>query len=429
MLDIKHIINNIDKFRESAKHRNMDDWTEELSALYKKSSLLQQELETLQQQRNTIAKQSSQQQDQTIRNKLIAEGKEIKEKITTLSQQFETVQQEMQSCAKKIPNLFHPDAPIGKEEKNNLVIKTHGTIPTFSFKPKDHIELGNDLNIIDFERAAAVSGAKFYYLKNQAVLLELALLRFGIDILQKHGFEIFQTPDIAKTSIVDGIGFTPRGNESNIYCIEDEELSLIGTAEITLGGYYANSIIPIDTLPIKIAGISHCFRKEAGAAGQYSKGLYRVHQFTKLEMFSFCKPEDSEKLHQEVLAIEEEIYQTLEIPYRIVDTCTGDLGAPAYRKFDLEAWMPGRGDGEYGEITSTSNCTDYQSRRLGIRSQTTDALGKKQRFFPHMLNGTAIAISRTLVALLENFQEQDGSVRIPESLVKYCGFSSIPSAL
>jgi seryl-tRNA synthetase len=206
-----------------------------------------------------------------------------------------------------------------------------------------------------------------------------------------------------------------------VYTLEGEDSCLVGTAEITLGGYYANTIIPKEKLPLRMAGLSHCFRREAGAAGQFSKGLYRVHQFTKLEMFVYCLPGESDRFHEELRAVEEEIFEGLNIPFRVVDTCTGDLGAPAYRKWDLEAWMPGRNNGEWGEVTSTSNCTDYQARRLNIRYKDDDGKNK----FVHMLNGTAIAVSRAIIAILENFQQADGSVRLPRALVPYCGFDRI----
>lgn len=425
MLDIKYIVHNASRFSASAQQRNVRNFVPELVSLYEKSLVIQQELEKLQQERAHVAKEISQKTDDE-RAGFVARGKELKQQISERSTELKNLQNDIQSLALQVPNTHHPSAPLGKEEKDNLVIKTHGTARQFSFAPKNHIDLCTELDIVNFTNATKVSGPKFYYLKNEAVLLELALIRFGIDILREHGFAIFQTPDIARTSIVESIGFNPRGKESNIYNIENEGASLIGTAEITLGGYYANSIIPLELLPIKMAGLSHCFRRESGAAGQYSKGLYRVHQFTKLEMFVFCYPDESEKMHDELVSIEENLYQKLEIPYRIVDTCTGDLGAPAYRKFDIEAWMPGRGEnGEYGEVTSASNCTDYQSRRLGIRIQHEDASRNKQRIFPHTLNGTAFAIPRTLVAMVENFQNEDGSIRIPDALVPYCGFSSL----
>jgi seryl-tRNA synthetase len=311
---------------------------------------------------------------------------------------------------------------VGKEDKDNTAIKFVGTPPQFSFKPLDHVQLAERLDLIDFDTATRVSGPKFYYLKREAVILQMALERYAMDIVIKKGFTPFITPDIAKEEILQGIGFNPRGEESNIYTIENTDTCLVGTAEITLGGYYANQILSKDQLPIKMAGLSHCFRREAGGAGQYSKGLYRVHQFSKLEMFIYCTSEESEAFHDELLSIEEEIFSGLGVAYRVVDTCTGDLGAPAYRKFDIEAWMPGRGeDGEYGEVTSTSNCTDYQARSLAIRYK--DDEGKIQ--FPHMLNGTAIALSRAMVAVLENFQNEDGSITIPPILVPYTGFSKI----
>jgi seryl-tRNA synthetase len=289
------------------------------------------------------------------------------------------------------------------------------------------VELGQALNIIDFDSATKVSGTKFYYLKNEGVYLELGLVRYALDILHKKGFAPFITPDVAREEILEGIGFNPRGAESNVYTLEGEDSCLVGTAEITLGGYYSDTIIAKDALPLRMAGLSHCFRREAGAAGQFSKGLYRVHQFTKLEMFVYCLPEESGRFQEERRSIEEEIFEGLDIPFRVVDTCTGDLGAPAYRKWDLEAWMPGRAslpgrnNGDWGEVTSTSNCTDYQARRLNIRYKDADGKNK----FVHMLNGTAIAISRAIIAVLENFQQADGSVRLPRALAPYCGFDTI----
>jgi seryl-tRNA synthetase len=238
-----------------------------------------------------------------------------------------------------------------------------------------------------------------------------------LSVLVKSGFTPIVTPDLARASILDGIGFNPRGNETQIYSIENSDLCLIATAEITLGGMLQDEIIDASKLPMKFAGFSHCFRTEAGAAGKESKGLYRVHQFTKVEMFAFCEPEDSEKLHEEFVELEEEIFQGLEVPYRVVDIGTGDLGGPAYRKYDLEAWMPGRGEsGEWGEVTSTSNCTDYQARRLKIRYRKE---GEKKPQFVHMLNGTAIANSRAFIAVLENGQKEDGSITIPKVLSPY----------
>ena len=282
------------------------------------------------------------------------------------------------------------------------------------------------MDLIDFERGTKVSGAKFYYLKNEAVFLEQSLIMYALNILRKHGFTTFITPDIAREEILKGIGFNPRGNESNVYAIEDEGTCLVATAEITLGGYHSGEILDKSKLPLMYCGLSHCFRREAGAAGQFSKGLYRVHQFDKVEMFVYCLPEQSDSLHEKLRLIEEEIFSGLGLPFRVVDTCTGDLGAPAYRKWDLEAWMPGRADenhpdGDYGEVTSTSNCTDYQARRLNVKYHDDDGKNK----YVHMLNGTAVAVGRAMLSILENYQNEDGSVTIPEVLVPYCGFDKI----
>jgi seryl-tRNA synthetase len=267
------------------------------------------------------------------------------------------------------------------------------------------------LHLVDFEGGAKVTGQKFYYLKNEAVLLELALVTFATRVLQDEGFTLFITPDLARRDILEGIGFNPRGESTQIYNVENTDLSLIATAEITLGGLLADEVLEGERLPLLYAGISHCFRTEAGSAGRESRGLYRVHQFTKVEMFAFTRPEQSEAMHERLVAIEEKIYATLGIPYRVMDICTGDLGGPAYRKYDLEAWMPGRD--QWGEITSTSNCTDYQARRLNIRFREK---GRKGTRLVHMLNGTAIAVSRAIIALLENGQQADGSIRLPPVL-------------
>jgi seryl-tRNA synthetase len=313
-----------------------------------------------------------------------------------------------------IPNMTHPDAPIGATPADNKVVRTWGDKPKFDFKPKDHVAIAEALNIVDFEAGSSVAGQKFYYLKNDAVLLELALIQYAFDTLLKHGYQPIITPDVAKVDVLEGIGFMPRGPETQIYSLENTDLCLIATAEITLGGMHRDQIMDELDLPVKYVGLSHCFRTEAGAPGRDTRGLYRVHQFTKVEMFAFCTPDQSESIHQELLGIEESIFQGLGLPYYVIDTCSGDLGGPAYRKYDLEAWMPGRGEkGEYGEVTSTSNCTDFQARRLGIRFKSPKHKGTR---FVHTLNGTAVAVSRCLVALLENNQQADGSVVIPEVL-------------
>jgi len=422
MLDFKYIKDNLDAVRENIKNRNVTASPEKVVELYDQRNGVIQELEDLRRKRNENASKMKGKLEPEVRQGLIEEGKSLKDQISQVESRLEILLKELKEAAVLVPNMAHPDVPVGKEDKDNLEIHRSADPTAFSFKAKDHVKLAEAMDLIDFETAARVSGSKFYYLKNEAVILELALTRYALDILQKHGFVITITPDIAREEIAEGIGFNPRGEESNIYTLEGTGTCLVGTAEITLGGYHAGQMVDVSNGPILMAGVSHCFRREAGSAGQYSKGLYRVHQFTKIEMFAYCNADESDDLLMKLRSIEEEIFNGLDIPFRVVDTCTGDLGGPAYRKFDLEAWMPGRGDnGDWGEVTSTSNCTDYQSRRLGIRYK--DDEGKNR--YVHTLNGTAIAISRGIIAVLENFQQEDGSIKIPENLIPYTGFSEI----
>lgn len=421
MLDIRFIKENLAQVKKNIADRNMVADADLVVELYDRKNALQQQLDQLRQKRNENAAKMKGKLEQEVRQVLIAEGKELKEQIAVLEKDFEEQETAYRKAMMDIPNMAHPDAPIGKEDKENLEVARWGEVPQFGFEPKDHVELTEALDMVDFETATRVSGTKFYYLKNEAVILELALTRYVMDILMKEGFTPFITPDVAKEEVAAGIGFNPRGDESNIYTVEGTGTCLVGTAEITLGGYLAGKTLEADKLPIKMAGLSHCFRREAGAAGQFSRGLYRVHQFSKVEMFIYCLPEDSDRMHQYIRSVEEKIFQGLGIPYRVVDTCTGDLGASAYRKYDLEAWMPGRGD--WGEITSTSNCTDFQARRLGIKYKT-----EKGSEYLHMLNGTAMALSRAMIAVIENYQQEDGSILIPENLKPYTGFDRISPA-
>ncbi|MDR1970439.1 MAG: serine--tRNA ligase [Treponema sp.] len=427
MLDYRFIVENLPAVKANIAGRYMKADADAVVRLYNRRTELATRLQGLQQKRNANAASMKGKLEAEVRSALIEEGKKLKEEIASAEGELAETEGKLEAEARRIPNMAHPDAPAGKEDKDNLEVKRVGAPGVFDFEPADHVKLGQDLDIIDFDSGTKVAGTKFYYLKNEGVFLELALVRYALDILTKKGFTPFITPDVAREEILEGIGFNPRGAESNVYTLEGEDACLVGTAEITLGGYYSDTILAREQLPLRMAGLSHCFRREAGAAGQFSKGLYRVHQFTKVEMFVYCLPEDSSARHEELRSIEEEIFAGLEIPFRVVDTCTGDLGAPAYRKWDLEAWMPGRanppspGGGEWGEVTSTSNCTDYQARRLNIRYKDSDGRNK----FVHMLNGTAIAVSRGIIAILENFQQADGSVRIPKALVPYCGFDSI----
>ncbi len=422
MIDIRELKTRYSEIKKNIEDRFMNVDLDKIVADQEKRAELMQEAESLRAKRNENAAKMKGKLDPETRASLIAEGKAIKEELAKVEEEYAAIDKTFMEEARTIPNYTHPDAPVGKEDKDSLAVKFWGEPRHFDFKAKDHVQLGEALDILDFDSGAKVAGQKFYYIKNKGVILQMALERYAMDIVLKHGFTPFITPDIAKEEILNGIGFNPRGAESNIYTLEGTGTCLVGTAEITLGGYYSGEILSKDSLPIKMTGLSHCFRREAGGAGQYSKGLYRVHQFSKLEMFIYCLPEESDRYHQEILSIEEEIFQGLGLPYRVVDTATGDLGAPAYRKFDIEAWMPGRGDeGEYGEVTSTSNCTDYQARSLNIRYRDDDGKPK----FVHMLNGTAVALSRAIVAILENYQNEDGSVSIPASLVPYCGFDRI----
>ncbi|MDR2370928.1 MAG: serine--tRNA ligase [Treponema sp.] len=425
MLDYRFIADNLSAVMANIADRFMKADAQLVVDLFNRRTELTTRLQSLQRNRNANAAAMKNAGDPAGRSALVDEGKKLKEEIEACETELSRAEKELETEARRIPNMAHPGAPVGKEDKDNLEVKRVGRVPEFGFDPADHVKLGHDLDIIDFDSGTKVSGTKFYYLKNEGVFLELALIRYALDILVKKGFTPFITPDIAREEILEGIGFNPRGEESNVYMLEGGGSCLVGTAEITLGGYYSGTIIPKESLPLRMAGLSHCFRREAGASGQFSKGLYRVHQFTKLEMFVYCLPGDSDRFHEELRSIEEEIFDGLNIPFRVVDTCTGDLGASAYRKWDLEAWMPGRSSGSsqggWGEITSTSNCTDYQARRLNIRYRDDDGKNK----YVHMLNGTAVAVSRAVIAILENFQEAGGSVRIPRALVPYCGFERI----
>ena len=424
MLDYKYIKDNLAAVKQNVLDRNMDPSradADKVVELYDKRTALVTELQGLQQKRNENAQAMKQKLDNDERAKLIEAGKALKEEIAKVEKEQKKTEEALEEAARQIPNMYHPQAPVGKLDTENLEVKVVGTPRKFDFEPKDHVALGESLDILDFDRGTKVSGPKFYYLKNEAVFLEQALIMYALNTLRKHNFNMFITPDVAKEEILKGIGFNPRGNESNVYSIEEEGTCLVATAEITLGGYHSGEILDKAKLPLLYGGLSHCFRREAGAAGQFSKGLYRVHQFDKVEMFAYSTPEQSDAIHEQLRAIEEEIFTGLGLPFHVVDTCTGDLGAPAYRKWDLEAWMPGRNGGEYGEVTSTSNCTDYQARRLNIKYKDDDGKNK----YVHTLNGTAIAVGRAMLAILENYQNADGSVTIPEVLVPYCGFDKI----
>lgn len=418
MLDIKIIREQPDLVRRSIALRNLDPAQVDLDRLLELDAQWrgdQTRADELRAQRNTLSA-SIKKLSGDERQAAIDRVKGIKQELSELEGRVDRLKAERDELQRRMPNLLADDVPEGKTDEENVEVSRWGEPADLGFEPRDHVELGQITDTIDFDRAARVTGSNFYYLKHEAAQLELALCAYASSKLVPKGYVPVSTPDIARDEVLEGIGFAPRGPETQIYSIEGEERSLVGTAEITLGGYHLKEILEADQLPLRYLGFSHCFRTEAGAYGKESRGLYRVHQFTKAEMFILCRAEQSPELHEELRQNEEELLQELKIPYRVVNVCTGDLGAPALKKYDLEAWMPGRGD--YGEVTSCSNCTDYQSRRLNIRYRPEPNASPR---FVHMLNGTALAVSRTLIALYENFQRVDGSIAIPEALRPWTG--------
>ncbi len=422
MLDPKFIREHIDEVRENIKNRganaDVDAW---LKADDTRLALLR-EVEDARRERNAIADQM-QKADPKDRPNLIERGKALKEQLAEKEAALKTSEEAWKELLLQIPNQTHPDAPFGKDDGENKEVKVFGKVKKLKFEPKTHVELAEARDLIDFERGAKVAGAKFYFLKGKLALLEQALIQWTLKEAVAEGFTPLITPDLARQDVLMGTGFNPRGPEQQIYNIEGTDLSLIATAEIPIGGYHMNEIIDEDKLPLKYVGLSHCFRMEGGAYGRESYGLYRVHQFAKVEFFILSTPEQSEALHEELRRLEERIFTKLGVPFRVVDICTGDLGGPAYRKYDLEAWMWGKNEGKggWGEVTSTSNCTDYQARRLNIKMRKKD--GSLE--YVHTLNGTAIALSRGPIAILENYQQADGSIEVPEVLRPFCGFDSL----
>ncbi len=420
MLDRKFILENVEAVRLNCQRRGAHADLDAFVALENQRRVKQTEVEQFNRQANEVSKSIGQAKTAEEREARKAEGRQLRESTTAAQSELDELTAQGDVILRAIPNMSHPQAPVGVDDQANLEVrrgKTEAT--TFAFKPLDHVDLGEKLDLFDFEAGAKVAGHGFYFLKNDAVLLELALQRYAIDVLMREGFTPTITPDLARNEVLQGTGYIPRGPETQIYSIADSDLSLVATAEITLGGLLAGEILEEETLPRRLCGISHCYRTEAGAHGRATRGLYRVHQFTKVEMFAFTTPDQSEAMLQQFCDLECKIFDGLGIPFRVVDTATGDLGGPAYRKFDLEAWMPGRGTaGEWGEVTSTSNCTDYQARRLAIRFRKK---GEKGTQFVHTLNGTAVAISRAIIAVIENYQQADGSILVPEALRAWMG--------
>ncbi|KAA8528305.1 hypothetical protein F0562_035660 [Nyssa sinensis] len=425
-IDFKWIRDNKAAVAVNLKNRNSNANLELVLGLYERLLNLQKEVERLRAERNVVANKMKGKLEPSERQKLIEEGKNLKEGLLTLEEDLLRLTDELQQEAQCIPNMTHPHVPIG-EEDCSTVRKMVGNPRNFSFLVKDHLQLGKELDLFDFDAAAEVSGSKFYYLKNEAVMLELGLINWTVSEVMKRGFIPLTTPEIVRSSVVEKCGFQPRGTNTQVYSIEGSDQCLIGTAEIPVGGIHMDSILAESSLPLKYVAFSHCFRTEAGAAGTATRGLYRVHQFSKVEMFILCRPDESDSYHEELIGIEEDLFSSLGFHFKTLDMASVDLGAPAYRKFDVEAWMPGLG--RYGEISSASNCTDYQSRRLGIRyrpesSSTNPKKGKgnlASTLFVHTLNATACAVPRMIVCLLENYQQEDGSVVIPEPLRPFMG--------
>ncbi len=421
MLDIKYIKENRQKVKENAENRNIKIDVDKVIDLYNQMIKVKQEIEEKNQLKNEISKGINTQE--TDRQLLVDEAKDIRKDLAQLKDQYTNLEIKYKNEALKIPNVTASEVPVGDSDSDNKVMRKEGEPRKFNFKTKNHLEICEYLDLADFKAGAKVTGSKFYFLKNAAVDLEMAIVKYALTIAKKYDFSPMTTPVIAKNEILIGAGFNPRGPESQIFGIEDTDLSLIGTSEITIGGYMSDTIVSQNQLPIKIVAVTDCFRKETGGYGQINKGLYRVPFFKKVEMFQFTHPDDSERLLEDMLKIEEEIYKSLGLPYQVVSICTGDLGGPAYKKYDIEAWMPFIGKaGGYGEVTSVSNCTDFQARRWNIKYK--DSSGKKG--YVHTLNGTAVATTRVLLAILENYQQEDGSVQIPDVLVPYMdGLTSI----
>jgi seryl-tRNA synthetase len=418
MLDIKFIRQNPIKVKEGCQKKQVEVDIDLLLKLDEKKRNYQIEIEKQRAKLNQISDLVNKEKKEIKKKELIKEGQEIKKKIKEEELYLKGVSEEFDKLMLKIPNPPFEDVPFGKDEKDNLVLREVGKIPKFDFKFKDYLTISENFDLIDVKRAGKTSGTRFGFLKREAVLLEFALIDFTLDNLRKEGFIPVIPPVMIKPEMMKGMGYVERGGEE-IYFVEKDNLYLVGTSEQIIGPMHADETLEEKELPKRYAGFSSCFRREAGSYGKDTKGILRVHQFDKIEMFIFCQPEESKKEHQLLLSIEEKLMQSLKIPYHVVQICTGDLGDPAAAKYDIEAWIPS--ENRYRETHSTSNCTDFQARRLNIRYRAKD--GKIN--FVHTLNGTAFAIGRTLIAIIENYQQKDGSIEIPEVLQPYLPFKEI----
>lgn len=407
MLDINFVRENLNLVEKSSQEKGYKIDFKNLISLDDSRRQLLQQVEDLRKQKNDVA---ASMKGGKPSPELIAKGKSIKEKLASLEKSLSEQESALKTALKSVPNVIFDDVPLGGEECS-VEVKKWGKNKTAG---TDHLDFATSKDWLDFERGAKVAGAKFYYLKGDLALLENALLQFGLSKVLEHGFTFMTVPDLVSSKVLEGCGFNPRtSDQSDEYYVEGEDLALIATAEMPLTGYHMDEILDEAQLPLLYAGYSACFRKEAGAYGKYTRGLFRVHQFNKLEMYAFCLPEQSRALHEKILSIEEDIWQSLNIPYHIINIAAGDLGAPAAKKYDLEYWSPV--NQKYQELTSCSNCTDFQARAVNCRVRRKD--GKIE--FVHTLNGTAISLARALVAVLENYAQPDGTFVVPDVLKPY----------
>ncbi|MBS7620863.1 serine--tRNA ligase [Candidatus Bathyarchaeota archaeon] len=420
MLDIKLIREKPEFVRENLQRRGEPEFLRMLDELIECDKLWRQhltKLNDLRRERNRITMEIAAAKKKGVdATPMVSEAKEIDKEIANLERLVSEYKKKVHNYLMKLPNLLHDSVPIGKDEYDNVTVRTWGEIPRFNFPVKDHIELGLNLDIMDIERAGKIAGARFFYLKREGVLLDIALLNFALEEMVKKGYMPIEPPFMMRRKPYEGV--TALSDfEDSLYKIENEDLYLIATSEHPMAAMFMDEVLKAEDLPIKFVGISPNFRKEAGAHGKDTRGIFRTHQFNKVEQFIFCKPMDSWKFHEELIKNAEELVQKLGLPYRVVNVCTGDIGTVAAKKYDIEVWMPAQN--AYREIISCSNCTDYQARRLNIRYREKE--GEPPKGFVHTLNSTALATGRTIVAILENYQQEDGSVVIPEVLRKYMG--------
>ena len=414
MLDLKLIRSDPERVKRALARRGAAEQVDELLALDTRRRELLPQIEGAQAERKSLSKQIGEaKQRGEGADEPMATVQGLKETIESGKGELEKVEAELERVAATLPNLPDPEAPDGMTEEDAVVLREVGERPQFEFEPRDHLEIGTALGLIDMESAARLSGSRFAYLKGDLVLLELALVRYALDLVRGEGHEPVAPPVLVREEALYGTGFLP-GDRDQIYEIPKDDLFLVGTSEVALAGLHADQILEPDALPLRYAGFSSCFRREAGAAGRDTRGIFRVHQFDKVEMFSFVEPGESAAEHERLLAIEERILGELELPYRVVNVAAGDLGAPAAKKYDCEAWIPSQE--RYRELTSCSNTTDYQARRLNCRYRPADNEAPEA---VHTLNGTAVAVGRTMIALIENRQDQRGGFTLPNILYAY----------